>query len=346
MKLLDRFLQNSNFLFHKPSVIKRVLNNYIKKIIYNKNALRTVDICLDYHCNFKCSHCYAADFNDDRKSYLSLDEIYRVIDQCSDEGALHFNIIGGEPTLNANLFELCDYIDRKPALISLATNGSMITLEYAQKLKKHNIDVILLSLDSTKKDAQDAFRGPNFYANAIEALKHCLNAKLKVYISTVLTKENIKDGTIKNLSDFCEKHKLLLHVNLPALMGNWKKRDDLFLDKIDQEEIKALYKNKYIRSCEMSTYFSPACRTGIEKLHITAYGDVMPCTFIPISFGNIKNESLKTIRKRIFAHPLINASNELCIPATNKKYHHFMTKKLKTSHNLPISYKDIKDLTP
>ena len=40
------------------------------------------------------------------------------------------------------------------------------------------------------------------------------------------------------------------------------------------------------------------CPAGIEKIYITAYGDVTPCDLIHEPFGNVLEEPLETIWKR------------------------------------------------
>lgn len=340
MKLIDRFIQNSSFVFNKPAVIPRVIWNYFCKGVLRQNTLRTVDLVFEYRCNYKCSHCYASDFEDHEKPPLSFDEILETVDRCCAEGAIHFNIIGGEPTLHKDLFKLIAYIDKKAAITSLATNGSMIDEEFALKLKKNGLDVVLLSLDSLDEKEHDQIRGKGSYKKAIRALENCLKINLRVYISTVLTKQNVRDGSMKNLEHFCGERNILLHTNLPALYGMWAGREDLFLNEEDKNLVRKFYHGKHVRACEMSSYFSTRCRSGVEKLHITAYGDVMPCTFVPISFGNIRKEKLSEIRQRMLTYPYISDHNEMCIPSTNKGYSEVMKEKL-TVKKVPIPYKDL-----
>lgn len=240
--------------------------------------------------------------------------------------------------MDTQLFDVIDYIHVHGALISLATNGSLLTPGYAGKLKKHKLDLALISLDYLDAAKEDELRGKGFFEKAMAAVENCLSAGVKVYISAVITKDEIEGESFRQLLDFCKEKNILLHVNLPALFGGWKGRDDLFFSEEDKAKARKLFKGKYIRSCEMSSYFRSACRSGLEKLHITAYGDVMPCTFIPISFGNILEEGLSVIRKRIFKFPFIVMHNEMCIPSTNREYLHFYQEKISSAKMLPISF--------
>lgn len=334
----DRIIRNASFLVNNPLVIKRVIRNYLLKICLKKVPLRTADISFDYICNFHCKHCYTTEFVDKKRLPMDINGIKTAINACLEQGAIHFNLIGGEPTMDDRLFDVIDYIHSKGALISLATNGSLLNLDYARKLKNHKLDLALISMDYFDPVKQDDFRGKGHFDNAVAAVENCLKAGVKVYISAVITKDGIDTQGFKQLINFCKEKNILLHVNLPALFGRWRDRGDLFLSDKDTDKVRRLYKNKYIRSCEMSSYFSCACKSGLEKLHITAYGDVMPCTFIPISFGNILEDNLSVIRKRMLLFPFISGHNEMCIPSTNLEYLKFYQEKISPVKILPVRF--------
>ncbi len=341
MLFLDRIIRNASFLVDNPMVIKRLTRNYLLKICLHKFPLRTVDICFDYICNFSCKHCYTTEFIDKNRRAMDIFDIKKAVNLCLGEGVFHFNLIGGEPTMDTRLFDVIDYIHIHGALISLATNGSLLTPGYVRKLKNHKLDLALISLDYSDAAKEDELRGKGFFGKAMAAVENCLSAGVKVYISAVITKDEIEGDSFRQLVNFCKEKNILLHVNLPALFGGWKGRNDLFFSEEDKNKARKLFKNKYIRSCEMSSYFSSACRSGLEKLHITAYGDVLPCTFIPISFGNILEEDLGVIRKRIFKFPFIAMHNEMCIPATNVSYNHFFKTYVFGKKKLPLKIDEI-----
>ena len=50
----------------------------------------------------------------------------------------------------------------------------------------------------------------------------------------------------------------------------------------------------------------------MSQAYITAYGDVTPCDFTPLCFGNIRKEPLKVIWRRIREHPAYYAKNMRC----------------------------------
>ena len=45
------------------------------------------------------------------------------------------------------------------------------------------------------------------------------------------------------------------------------------------------------------------CMAGSRWIHISPAGDIIPCSYTPLTFGNIRNESLSDIYKKIRKHP-------------------------------------------
>lgn len=45
------------------------------------------------------------------------------------------------------------------------------------------------------------------------------------------------------------------------------------------------------------------CFAGYVQCHVTNDGEVTPCDFTPISFGNIREDGLKAAWKRMTSHP-------------------------------------------
>jgi MoaA/NifB/PqqE/SkfB family radical SAM enzyme len=341
MLFFHRLRRNVGFVTRNPSVLPRVIRNYFLKIFMRKKPLRTADICFDYNCNFKCKHCLTTDFVDLSRPTMSVEEIKKAVDRCLSEGAFHFNLFGGEPTLRPDLFDVIDYIHGHGALISLATNGSLLNRDYVRKLKAHKLDLALVSMDYFDGDQQDEFRGKGFFSAALAAIQNCLEEGLPVYVSAMVPKGWAEHKGFRALLDYCARSNMLLHANLPALVGRWKGRAELFCDEKDKEGARRLYRNKFVSACEMSSYGRCSCASGKEKIHVTAYGDVMPCTYIPISFGNLLEESLDIIRRRILDFDLFKKCHELCIPSTDPEYFKFYNDKIRSASLLPISHSEI-----
>jgi MoaA/NifB/PqqE/SkfB family radical SAM enzyme len=54
------------------------------------------------------------------------------------------------------------------------------------------------------------------------------------------------------------------------------------------------------------------CLAGNIQYYVSAYGDVAPCDFAPLSFGNIRDEPLKKIWKKLVKHPAYDHRSQFC----------------------------------
>lgn len=76
-------------------------------------------------CNYKCEHCFA---HFDSQKLLTEKEWEKIVDNCIENTDVEeFNIAGGEPLLYKDLMKLVRYIHKKGKLISIITNGSLIS---------------------------------------------------------------------------------------------------------------------------------------------------------------------------------------------------------------------------
>ena len=101
---------------------------------------------LTYRCNNTCKHCWLWLPPDapEGKDELSFDEIRRIADDARAMGCRKWSISGGEPMLRPDFPEIFDYLTRKAVGYTLNTNGTLITLEIAQLLKRRGAKMIAL----------------------------------------------------------------------------------------------------------------------------------------------------------------------------------------------------------
>jgi MoaA/NifB/PqqE/SkfB family radical SAM enzyme len=101
---------------------------------------------LTYRCNFNCRHCWLRipPGASERRDELSLEEIRTLVDESRARGCREWAISGGEPLLRPDFSEIFDYLTRKTANYFLNTNGSLITPETAQLLRRRGIKMVAL----------------------------------------------------------------------------------------------------------------------------------------------------------------------------------------------------------
>ncbi len=101
---------------------------------------------LTYRCNNNCRHCWLWLPPDapQEKDELSFDELRRIVDEARALGCHGWTVAGGEPMLRSDFAEIFDYVTRKATRYTLNTNGTLITPQIAQLLKRKGSKMIAL----------------------------------------------------------------------------------------------------------------------------------------------------------------------------------------------------------
>ena len=142
-------------------------------------------------CNLKCIHCYSNSADIEYPDELTTEEGKKLIDDLAQFGSPVIFFSGGEPLLRKDLLELAQYATDKGMRAVISTNGTLITKEIAAKLQKVGLSYVGVSLDGLEK-THDRFRGKKgAFAAAIEGIRNCRDAGIKVGIRFTVNKHNL-----------------------------------------------------------------------------------------------------------------------------------------------------------
>lgn len=286
----------------------------------------TAMLALTYDCQCRCVHCSAAGYRDAGKRYLSPEEVTDTIIKLKTLGVSQVYFFGGEPLLSR---ELPDYIRLAKSLgmlTQLDTNGLLLDEPMIRRLKIAGIDFIGISLDSDKAGEHDRLRGvPGSYERAVAAVKACRKSSVKCFISTYATKEKLRDGTMRELVRLSKGLGARLRILSPIMSGRWFNHNEIILDKEDIGGLKNLLENDavfwetYAVDNPRAHFFCHAVKK--MQFYISAYGDIQPCCFMPLRFGNLREEPLPGIVRRMWTSSLFGRrSNFPDCPLNDKKF--------------------------
>lgn len=316
--LNDLLIRSLNFLRlklapHSKNSLVRYLrglyHEYIKKCLLMNIPLPllggAVMISLTYECQCRCEHCALALYKQAQRKVLSSQEVMKLIDESKRLGVIQIYFCGGETLLVSRLPDYIRYAKEKGLITSLDTNGFLLDEARVKKLKEAGLDIIGVSIDSPFETIHDVLRGvKGIFKRAIAGIKYCKKYNIDCYISTYATKENLKNGELEMIINLAKSLGAKVRILSPIASGRWLNRDDLVLSK---EEVTILrnhlekgvvfWEDKHIDSKEV--HFSCAAFRR-ERLYISAYGDIQPCPFIPVGFGNIREDPLKSILKKMW----------------------------------------------
>jgi radical SAM protein with 4Fe4S-binding SPASM domain len=153
-------------------------------------------------CNLKCVHCYNDSGTEKADDELSTGEAKAVLDDLSGFGVPSVLFSGGEPLMRPDLFELIEYAVEQRLRAVISTNGTLITTALAKKIKQTGVSYVGISLDGIG-EINDKFRGvPGAYNRAVQGIRNCQDAGVRVGLRLTLTKKNIRD--LESLFEFFE----------------------------------------------------------------------------------------------------------------------------------------------
>jgi radical S-adenosyl methionine domain-containing protein 2 len=139
----ERYLSSGN---NREGSISNVCkgNNILHKKTKTKNGY-VINLHLLESCNYRCKHCFAH-FGSEKM--LSVRDWKQIIDNITEKTSVsRFNLAGGEPLLYKGLDELIEYINYKGILVSLITNGHLLSEDYIRKLRG-KVSMVGLSIDA------------------------------------------------------------------------------------------------------------------------------------------------------------------------------------------------------
>lgn len=279
----------------------RYFLGYFKTRVLKQRVLRSVELAVTYDCNLRCDKCFALKWlnEENKRDYMTVEQIKKMWDEAYKLGAVHVNITGGEPLMRRDIVDVVKALKPKRTLVSIVTTGIFLTEEKARELKKAGLNTFQISLDSSVAAEHDKYRGyKGSYEKVFRAVEIARKVGINVILSTVITHQNVKTAAIPNLLDIAEKNDTFLLLNIAGRSGGWSKKDYLLVEKEEREKfVTEFCKHPRARISQMFNFYGKPgiCNMGKDKLNISAYGEVYPCTYVAMVFGRLKDRSLKDI---------------------------------------------------
>jgi len=304
----------------KPDVYEKVIK--IGERHQQGIATPIIDIAYSHACNLKCQHCSAARFQKKARK-LTPDDLKKLSDEADALGLCQFNISGGEPLIFKDLDEVIAALQPDKFHLSMSTNGHFMTPKLARHLKEIGLDKVKISMDDFDEKLHDANRNnPGAYKKAVDAMLNAQNAELSVVVQTVVTHQNCSTDRTLQMANFAQKNGFSLDVMVARAIGAWEGKHEVLITPEDaeflrkaHEEYPALHRDTF-----PSYGMNKGCGCVHSTLHLTPYGDVLPCVFIHISIGNIFEESLADIIKRGQSIKYFKRFNRLCLSGEDREF--------------------------
>ena len=333
-------------------ILKRGKTRLVLKLLRHKVStffsgidppFRHVEIQTTFACNLECAHCSAAGFKDDGENLLSIDDYRNIAEQCKKHEVPMVSFTGGEPLHDNRLADIISVFDTSSTLIAITTNGVLLTEEKADKLQAIGVDAVCISLDGSTAEENDAIRGEGTYDAIMKALEI---AKARGFYSQIIYTINhqaIANGDFDKMIKLAQKMDVVLHVSIGSPTGNWASEEakEAFILTDEDRKYLAHVRDEYgVRRDLDGNYSRYGCPGGTERFVISPYGDVLPCTKIQSSFGNLRNEDMMTVRNRMANHPIFKCYQHLCLVAEDEDFLETYLPRLYGRKDLPVPYEE------
>ncbi len=258
-------------------------------------------------CPYRCWHC---SFKQRGEGKLSAEVWRRIIGQLHQLGASIIGFTGGEPCTREDLPELVQAASAGEAATIVFTSGACVDDALVARLREAGLWSLCVSLDHPEPAEHDRLRSaPGSHARALRVLHRARKEGLYAMVGTVATQTLVRDnllGRMHRLAGDHGAHELRIVEPMPCgLLANGK--DEIFLNDSQIGVLRKFHVETNRRGippkvCAFNQIESPelfGCGAGTQHLFIDARGEVCPCDFTAMSFGNAAEVSLDQIWTRM-----------------------------------------------
>jgi len=257
---------------------------------------------------------------------LSTAEATALVDGIVRAGKPILVLSGGEPLIRPDITTIARYAADKGLIVSLATNGTLVTAEMAGKLKDAGVRRASISIDGADGATHDAFRAlPGSFEAALRGLGLLRDAGIEVQINTTVARHN--DGQLGAVYDLAKSvGAVAFHAFMLVPVGcGVAIADDQMLSAERYEEVlnefydlsrrgelqlKATCAPHYYRilrqraRAEGTSLAGPregmsavtrGCLAGTNVCFVSHKGEVFPCGYLPLEAGNVRAQEFDAI---------------------------------------------------
>ena len=348
MKIVSNIIRKAYFFKYnvQPFRLSLVSSHVRRRLLSSlglKKGFRIIDLALTYACNLDCKHCSAELMKSNEKE-LTIEDYREIVRQSKELDVFSWNITGGEPLLVDWLEYLIPVLKPKTHSIFIQTNCMLLDENKAKKMAELGVNCITTSLDHIQPEKHNEFRGSELsYDKVMEGVRNAKKYGMQALIGVTVSHQNLRSKSLIELIETFNHIGVIVLFNLAIPCGKWAGKSDVMLRGDDREYLLKIMEKYPMTSTDHEVGRNAVgCPAGVEKVYITPYGDVTPCPFLSVSFGNIRSATLSNIVKEMRKVPEFNKYQKFCIGAEDFNfYENVMCKMNSFEPPYPIHYTEI-----
>jgi len=267
---------------------------------------------LTHRCNLSCVHCYCNIPANDKTAIhreLRTKEVHDLLDQIADSGCLWLLLTGGEPLLRKDFLDIYSYAKKRGFIVTLFTNGTLLTSEIAEHLCKWRPHSVEITLYGVTQETYEKITGtPGSFRECLRGIDLLIDSAIPLALKTMAMTLNQEE--LLEIKAFAEEHGVEFRfdpVLNPRLDGSKKPcafrltpEEVIHLDLLDQKrsrEWQQLCKSSHGQSETQNLY---TCGAGVSTFHIDPYGQLSPCEMAQFQAFDLRNGSFKEAWNLVF----------------------------------------------
>ncbi len=244
-------------------------------------------------CNLRCQGCWVDVAHKQQK--IDVDALNRTIETAKKMGNSFFGLLGGEPFMHKELFEVLEA--HPDAYFQVFTNGHFITDKVAKRLRKCGNVTPLVSVEGSEIISDQRRGKEGVYSDTMRGLQNCLDNRVMTGVCTSLCQTNYEDLLTEKWVDRLIEMGVMytwFHIYRPvgpestpelALSPEQQRKAREFVVEMRCKKpiivIDAYYDADGQALCPAATGFTH---------HINPWGDIEPCPVIQFTNESIHDE--------------------------------------------------------
>ncbi|MEA2085865.1 MAG: radical SAM protein [Chloroflexota bacterium] len=272
-------------------------------------------------CNLRCRQCHASS-GKPLPNELTTGEGKKLLDDIAGIGEFRMLALGGgEPLVRPDIFELVAYARSLGLEISIATNGTLLTLEMAKEFKKMGVANIAVGINANDESVHEQItRVPGSFEKTRQAIYATKEVGMNLQFNTTVMKENREAiPGLLDLASEVDAQIVLLYQLVPEGRGEeamelsrreYRALTEMVAEKqkVNRAIIEPTCSPQYwaylmskdgkkpsALEMKLARTLFKGCVAGSGLCYIKPDGEIWPCPFVPLSGGNVREQPLKEI---------------------------------------------------
>lgn len=282
-------------------------------------------------CNMNCDMCYIRMSKEEMNSIgriKTADEWLEIAKELKNLGTMFILLTGGEPLLYPEFKKLYTGLKQLGMIITINTNGTLLTKEIAEFLsldKPRRINITLYG--ASNETYSKICHNDRGYDLTLQGIQNCIDNHIDIKLNGTIIKDNLHD--LDSIIQLSKDLNLYLKVDTymyPTIRNNYRiynkdtrltpKQAALATIKINQLQRTQEEFNDYIHyiiqnyniECNETNRNIP-CRAAKSSLWITWNGTMNPCVFLDIPAYKIINNHIQDTWNQ-----LVKEADEIQLP--------------------------------